>query len=277
MTTLLFENESARAPPVTPAAPRNYLSFSAIRTYQSCPLKYYFKYVAGLPEESVSSSLVFGSAIHRAIEHHFRQQMSGERPPTTDELMLHYQAEWQERDAKLVRFGRGDDAAAFNDLAARMLTAFRDSDLAKSCGKILAIEEELRGPIIPGLPDLLGRVDLIVETTNELVIRDWKTSRARWSAEQVEESTEQLLLYSGLAADFAPGKPVRIEFAVFTKTKTVAIEKHSIAVQQKPLDRMKRVVQRVFQAITAEYFYPAPSPMACGGCPFRKPCRKWPG
>lgn len=277
MTSLLFENETARAPPTTLAAPRDYLSFGAIRTYQSCPLKYYFKYIAGLPEHSVSASLVFGSAIHRAIEHHFRQQLSGGQPPTTDELMLQFQAEWNERGLKFVRFGRGVDTAALNDLAVRMLSAFRDSSMSKAGGKILAIEEELCGPVIPGLPDLLGRVDLVVETPHELVIRDWKTSRARWSAEQVEESTEQLLLYSTLVADFAPGKPVRIEFAVLTKTKAVAIEQHSIVVQQRPLDRMKRVIARVFQAITAEHFYPAPSPLACGGCPFRKPCRSWPG
>ena len=277
MTRLLFEPAASRAPPAEVKPVRDYLSFSAIRTYQTCPLRYFFRYIAGLPEESVSASLVFGSAIHRAIEHHYRQQMIGGAAPGVDELLTHYQAEWQERDAKPVRFGREDDADALTDLAARMLTAFRESELAKPSGTILAIEEELRGPIIPGLPDLLGRVDLIVATPSELVISDWKTSRSRWSKEQVEESTEQLLLYSELAADFAPGKPVRIEFAVLTKTKTVAIEQHSVAVQKSPVERMKRVVERVWQAIDAEHFYPAPSPMACGGCPFREPCRRWPG
>lgn len=277
MTRLLFEPAASRAPPAEMKPVRDYLSFSSIRTYQTCPLKYFFKYIAGLPEESVSASLVFGSGIHRAIEHLYRQQMIGGVAPGVDELLTHYQAEWQERDAKPVRFGREDDAAALTGLAARMLTAFRDSELAKPSGTILAIEEELRGSIIPGLPDLLGRVDLIVETPNELVVSDWKTSRSRWSAEQVEESTEQLLLYSELAADFAPGKPVRIEFAVLTKTKTVAIEQHSVAVQQAPVERMKRVVERVWHAIDAEHFYPAPSPIACGGCPFRDPCRQWPG
>ena len=28
---------------------RDYISFSSIRTYQNCPLRYFFKYVAGLP------------------------------------------------------------------------------------------------------------------------------------------------------------------------------------------------------------------------------------
>ena len=277
MTRLLFEPAASRAPPAEMKPVRSYLSFSSIRTYQTCPLKYFFKYIAGLPEESVSASLVFGSAIHRAIEHLYRQQMIGGAAPGVDELLTHYQAEWQERDAKPVRFGREDDAAALTDLAARMLTAFRESELAKPSGTILAIEEELRGPLIPGLPDILGRVDLIVETPNELLVQDWKTSRSRWSAEQAEEAAEQLLLYSELAADFAPGKPVRIEFAVLTKTKTVAIEQHSVAVQRAPVDRMKRVVERVWNAINSEHFYPAPSPLACGGCPFRDPCRKWPG
>ena len=37
---------------------RDYISWSAISTFRSCPLKYFFRYVAGLPEESVYSALV---------------------------------------------------------------------------------------------------------------------------------------------------------------------------------------------------------------------------
>ncbi len=45
---------------------RPYLSHSAISTYQTCPLRYFYRYVSGLPEETVSASLVFGGAIHKA-------------------------------------------------------------------------------------------------------------------------------------------------------------------------------------------------------------------
>jgi hypothetical protein len=41
-----------------------------------------------------------------------------------------------------------------------------------------AVEESLRGAVIPGLPDMLCKVDLIVETQDALAIRDWKTSRS---------------------------------------------------------------------------------------------------
>ena len=28
-------------------------------------------------------------------------------------------------------------------------------------------------------------------------------------------------------------------------------------------------------AITGGHFYPSPSPMACAGCPYKTPCRRW--
>jgi putative RecB family exonuclease len=256
---------------------RDYVSFSSIRTYQACPLRYFFRYIAGLSEESVAATLVFGTAIHRAIEHHFRETMAGNAPPSTDSLVEHYEAGWLERDNTIVRFGKEETRQTLDVTARRMLEAFAVSEMAKPVGRILAVEETLRGPVIPGLPDLLGRIDLIVETDAELIISDWKTSRSRWNTEQVEESTEQLLLYSELAKDFAPGKTVRLEFAVLTKTKEVAIDQHLAVVDPWRVERTRRVVQHVWQAIQDGNFYPAPSPMNCPGCPFREPCHEWSG
>jgi putative RecB family exonuclease len=262
--------------PSTVAA-RDYLSFSAIRAYQTCPLRYFFRYRAGLPEESVSASLVFGAAVHRAVEHHFRELLAGNPPPSLQALLDAYRSEWRERDGTPIHFAKEDNEATLEKVGERILAAFREHEIALPAGTILAVEETLRGSVIPGLPDILGKVDLIVETQDELIISDWKTSRSRWSTEQVEEAAEQLLLYSELAADFAPGKTIRIEFAVLTKTKEVSIERYSSPVDSQRVDRIKRVIERVWNAIEDEHFYPAPSPMSCGGCPFREPCRKWPG
>lgn len=42
---------------------------------------------------------------------------------------------------------------------------------------------------------------------------------------------------------------------------------HRVAAAQSQLDRTKRVVERVWQAVQAEHFFPAPSQMNCPGCP----------
>ncbi len=275
--TLLVEPPSPTGRPARDSpTQRDYLSFSALSTYRSCPLKFFFRYIAGLPEETVSSSLVFGAAIHRGLEEHFRELLAGNPPLTLADLMAHYHAEWSERDGAPIRFGE-HDRPALDRLATRMFDAFRQHDLAQPPGRILAVEEELRGTLVPGVPDLLGRVDLIAETSDELVISDWKTSRSRWSPDQAEDAAEQLVLYAELARDFAPGKRVRVEFIVLTKSKETSIERHSLSVTPLQVQRTKRIIERVWQAISAGHFYPVPSPMNCGGCPFRQPCRQWPG
>ncbi len=85
---------------------RDHLSYSAIATYQSCPAKYAFRYVIGLPEETVSASLVFGGAIHEAVEHHLRQLSLGRRRPDLGTLLDIYEAAWDRRRDVEVQFAQ---------------------------------------------------------------------------------------------------------------------------------------------------------------------------
>jgi putative RecB family exonuclease len=239
-------------------------------------LKYYFRYVAQLPEETVSASLVFGAAIHRAIEHHFRQLLYGAPAPRFDDLFDCYQTRWLEPDGGEVRFAATESRQSLNATAERLLKAFQRSCVAQPGGTILAVEESLCGQIVPGAPQLRGIVDLIVETPNQLVLTDWKTSRSHWSQEQVEDAAEQLLLYAELARDLAPNKTVCLELVIFTKTKVPIIDRHRLKLDTLRLERTRHLVNSVWRAIQTEHFFPAPSLLACGACPFRKPCRQWP-
>ena len=257
---------------------RDYISYSAISTYCQCPLKYAFKYIEGLAEETVSSSLVFGRAIHAAAEHYFNEMMYGAPPPDQDSLLIAFWDAWRcAAEEGVIKFGKGEDIASVQQLAERMLLAFCGSEMAQPIGRVLGVEEELRGSLVPGVPDLLARIDLLIETDDELIIRDFKTSRNRWSDGQAENQAEQLLLYSELARELAPGKSLRLEFAVFSKTKEPTIERHSVLHDPQRINRTKLVIERVWQAIESGHYYPAPSAMNCPGCPFQQPCRSWAG
>lgn len=261
----------------SPPTERDYISYSSISSYQACPLRWYFRYVVGLPERTVSSSLVFGSAIHRAVEHYFNELMAGNESPTLEALLGEYDRHWQDTDEESVKFGKDEDKESLGPLAQRMLVAFQTSTLARIEGHIIGVEEQLRGPVIAGAPDLLGRIDLLVETSEELIVTDLKTSRSRWSPEQVDDQAGQLLLYSELVRPLSPRKKLRLQFAVVTKAKVPSVEVHDVAADPKQIDRTKRIVERVWKAIEAGVFYPAPSPTQCPSCPFREPCRKWAG
>lgn len=256
---------------------RDYVSWSALSTFRQCPLKYFFRYVAGLPEESVSAALVFGSGIHAAVEGVYRAALAGEKRPDLEQSMFAYRSVWLTHEPGEIQFGSSETRESLDGLAARMLTAFLASPGANVEGRVLGVEEELRGMLVEGIPDLYGRVDLLHEDEDQLVITDVKTSRSRWNADQVEESGEQLLVYSKLASELAPGKKLVTRFLVLTKTKEPVIEEHVTAVQPEKVKRVLASVERVWRAIQSGVFYPAPSAMSCASCGFRAACRAWTG
>jgi putative RecB family exonuclease len=256
---------------------RDYISWSAISTFRTCPLKYRFRYLDGLPEESVSSALVFGTGIHTAVEQHFQAILSGDEQPDVERLMFAYRSAWLPHDPDSIQFGSSETRASLDALATRMLTAFLASPAASVHGRVLGVEEEIRGMLVEGVPDLFGRVDLLTEDSDSLVVTDVKTSRGRWSQEQVEDSGEQLLLYSHLASEISPGKKIVTRFLVLTKTKEPVIEEYVREVEPAAVKRTLAGVERVWRAISAGNFYPAPSTMNCSSCGYRAACRAWLG
>jgi putative RecB family exonuclease len=256
---------------------RDYLSWSAISTFRTCPLKYWFRYVAGMLEEFVSSALVFGTGIHAAIESFYRAELAGEAKPDVDQLMFAYRSAWLPHDPEAIQFGSSETRASLDALAAKMLTAFLASPAASIQGRVLGVEEEIRGMLVEGVPDLYGRIDLVTEDEDRLVLTDFKTSRAKWSSEQAEDASEQLLLYSKLAGELSPGKRLVTRFLVLTKTKEPVIEEHLGEVIPDRMARTMASVERVWRAITSGNFYPAPSVVGCAACGYRKACEEWKG
>lgn len=257
---------------------RTHLSYSAVSLYRSCSLRYFFRYVVGLPETTVSASLVLGSRIHASIQHWYEQLLIGQKTPSLDTLLDVFWTDWNaRREEATILFNKGEDVSSIATVAERLLRTFVSSELAKPKGIILGVEEELRGRLLADVPEFLARVDLIVENDDCVSITDFKTARSSWSQEHVRDSAEQLLLYHELARPLGGGKPIKLQFAVLTKTKIPQLAVHEVRADPQKIQRTKRIVEKVWHSIAAENYYPSPSPIACGVCPYREPCREWTG
>ena len=127
------------------------------------------------------------------------------------------------------------------------------------------------------MPDLLGRVDLLLETEDAVVVQDFKTSRSAWNEYQAEDQSEQLLLYADLVWSLIPGKQLRLQFAVITKAKNLKVQLLEANFDESKLERTKRVFENVWSSIQFGNFYPSPSPMQCPGCGYRDQCNSWRG
>lgn len=107
--------------------------------------------------------------------------------------------------------------------------------------------------LVEGMPDLCGRIDLLTEDDTP-TLTDIKTSRGKWSDEQVEDSGEQLLLYSKLDSEISPSKKVMTRFLELTKTKEAVIEEHAREVESVGLTRVLAGAERVWRAIESGVF-----------------------
>jgi putative RecB family exonuclease len=266
-----------QALPRSPPRAFDHISFSSVSTFQQCSLRWAFRYVHGLPERAISSSLVLGSCVHAAVQYHFEQLLMGRPATDKDTLLSVFQDAWESYDGDSIRYGAGETRDNMGLLVDRLLTEFLNSEFSRPKGTIIGVEEELRGDVIPGCPDLLARVDLLVDMTDYLVITDLKTARCSWNDLKVEDFAPQLLLYSELVKPLADGRPIKLEFAVLTKTKVPELIIHDVPLDPQQVERTKKTVERVWQAIQAGNFYPSPSPTNCGTCPYRQPCRAWTG
>jgi CRISPR/Cas system-associated exonuclease Cas4 (RecB family) len=256
---------------------REYISYSRIATFQACPLKFHFRYNLGLPQETIAASLVYGSSFHAALEHHFNELLAGNPAPGLDLLLDVFWDTWRLHEDKEIKFARTEGLNSMGHLADRMFRAFQASDLANPAGTIIGVEEEMIGELIPGIPELLARVDLLVDDGDSLVLTDFKTSRGAWSPDHVMDSAGQLLLYHELAKPLAEGRPIKLAFALFTKTAAAQVVLHQVPVDPHQVERTKTIVETVWRSIEAGNYYPNPSVMQCPSCPYREPCRAWRG
>ena len=96
-----------------------------------------FRYVLGLPERTISSSLVLGSCLHRAVQYHFEQLLMGRPSTDLDTLLAVFQDAWESYEDRNIRYGVGESRDEIGRLADRMLNEFLKSDFSRPKGEII--------------------------------------------------------------------------------------------------------------------------------------------
>ena len=256
---------------------RPYLSFSQISLMRSCPKKFQLHYIQHAPADFLPASLVFGSAIHAAVETHFRGLLAGVSTGVGD-LVQAFHLSWEEQlhDAGglQVRYPKDQDAPKLQKLAETMLGVLLVDPASQPRGTLLGVEEEFTVTLVKDMPDVLARVDLVYQTAGSVVVRDFKTARAKWNAEKAEQSADQLYLYARILRDIScdVNRPVAGEYVVLTKQKTPQVQLLPVPITPEGIRRTQDAIATTWQAILAGNYYPSPSPMNCSTCQYRSRC-----
>jgi DNA helicase-2/ATP-dependent DNA helicase PcrA len=234
------------------------LSATDIELYRTCPLKYKFARVFGIPQETTINQR-FGIVIHQVLERFHGQQAAGEADAgSLERLMALFAVAWRRSG-----FGESDDELQFREKAIDALRRYHSREVA-SGSQPRWVERKFDFRIGPH--HLRGRVDRVDELPGggyELI--DYKTGDPKPQSEL--ESDVQLAIYR-----LAAREAWRLEGAAGSYWYVLADEKVAVGGSPDDLERVEGVVLEVGEGILGQDFEPRPSPEICSWCDFRLIC-----
>jgi DNA helicase-2/ATP-dependent DNA helicase PcrA len=232
------------------------LSASDLSLYLTCPLKYKFARVFGIPQEPTINQR-FGILFHNVLER-FHKEPPADPEDGLRELNRLFEAGWRRTG-----FGSSDDELQYRERGREALRRYWERERAAE-GEPVWLEKKFDFKVGPHhVRGRVDRVDRLPGGDYELI--DYKTGE-RKSTEELNDDL-QLALYR-LAAREAWG----IEAS--TGSYYYVLDGDKVAAPTKPDDaeRVERTVLQVGEGILSQDFEPRPSPTVCSWCDFRLIC-----
>jgi superfamily I DNA/RNA helicase/RecB family exonuclease len=234
------------------------LSASDLELYRTCPLKYKFARVFGIPQEPTINQR-FGILIHRVLEqfHKEREQGSGGGDGMR-RLMRLFEAGWRRSG-----FGSSDDELQFRDRAVEALRRYWEQEEAAQAQPVW-VERKFDFSIGPHhLRGRVDRVDRLPDGGYELI--DYKTGERKTEAELADDL--QLALYRVAAREAWD-----LEAEIGSYYYVLDAEKVAVGADAGDTERVERTVLQVGEGILGQDFEPRPSPAVCSWCDYRLIC-----
>lgn len=232
------------------------LSASDLTLYLTCPLKYKFARVFGIPQEPTINQR-FGILVHNVLERFHKD------PPASEEEGLPRLTRLFETGWRRTGFGSSDDELQFRDRAREALRLYWERERLAE-GEPVWLEKKFDFKV--GEHHVRGRVDRVDRLPGgDYELIDYKTGERKSEAEL--ESDLQLALYR-LAAAEAWG----VEAAFGSYYYVLDAEKVAAPTKPDDAERVERTVLEVGEGILGQDFEPRPSPAVCSWCDYRLIC-----
>lgn len=257
--------EAVPPPPddVAPDTLAEVLSVSQAKCFLTCPARWYFKYLIGLPDPP-TASLGLGTAVHSALGYNFVQKIDSKQDLDIRAVVERFAIAWREQ-AQIVEFREDEDTGALADTGAAMVVAYM-GQLAPTVQPAF-VELPVAGAI--GGVQVRGFVD-VVDIEGRVI--DLKTS-AKKPAGISPDYRLQLTTYDLLT----PQSRGRVALHTMTKQKTVQVIEQSAEIGPADVKFAETLYPMVQDSIRDGIYYPRrDNNYLCSrkNCPFWRACEK---
>jgi DNA helicase-2/ATP-dependent DNA helicase PcrA len=231
------------------------LSASDLTLYLTCPLKYKFARVFGIPQEPTINQR-FGILMHNVLERfHKEPPEEGDELRTLNRL---FEGGWRRGG-----FGGTDDEMQYRDRGREALRLYWERERHSESEPVWmerkfdfkVADHHVRGRV--------DRVDRLPDGSYELI--DYKTGERK--TEEELDSDLQLALYR-----MAAREAWDIEATTASYDYVLDAEKVEAPTRPDDAERVERTVVTVGEGVLSQDFEPRPSPSVCSWCDYRLVC-----
>lgn len=242
--------------------PINYLSFSQVDTFATCPRQYRFRYIQRIPVPP-SAAASFGNSMHKTLRDFYQEVKSGKKL-TKKALLKLLEVNWSPEG-----YASKAHEKRMKKRGQRML-----SDFYKKTHDPKRIPKELEQTfVIKASPSLRigGKIDRVDEWRGKLEIIDYKTGRT-FDQKDVDKSL-QMTVYALAATDkgIYGKKPEVVTLSFYFLDSG---EKKSTKRIAKQLKEAKKELVEKAKEIEKSSFEPIPG-IWCDFCDYRLLCEAW--
>ena len=250
--------EGAATAPMPPGQELT-VSHRQVDDYETCPLKYQYIHIKRIPLRQ-HHSVVYGSAIHKAVEFYLRRRAVGNFTSLEDFLKAFDDA-WRNqgfltREHEEQRKRAGIEA----------LTRFYHEEEA-SGQKPTDVEREFGFALGP--TRVRGRYDRVDETPEGTIVIDYKSSDVteQKKADQRAKDSLQLKMYALAQKEMTGELPARVELR-FLESGLAGRHKPT----EEDLDEARAAIEAAAAGIRARRFDPTPGYQTCRYCAYNQTC-----
>ncbi|HEV8457085.1 MAG TPA: PD-(D/E)XK nuclease family protein, partial [Methylomirabilota bacterium] len=252
------ELPSAHLAPIPESEPLA-VSHKQVDDYETCPLKYCYVHILRIPLRQ-HHAIVYGSALHRAVEFYLRRRAAGNFTPLED-LLRAFDNAWR-NEGFLTR--EHEEQRKRAGVAA--LTRFYHEEEA-SGQKPADVEREFGFNL--GSNHVRGRFDRVDDTPEGLVIVDYKSSdvtEQKAADKRVRESL-QLKIYALAEKEMTGRLPARVELRFLESGLTG----RSVPTEE-DLAEARAAIELAAAGIRARRFEATPGYQVCRYCAYNQIC-----
>lgn len=254
--------------------PLAYLSASRLKSYLTCPLRFYYEKVLSIPKKTPAAAHL-GKAVHAGLATYHTALWRG-TDSAPDSVVSRYTAEFCKlEDASPVSWDEPGERFEALTAGDKLIRAYIADESGRPQVKPIGIEVSLEGEI-PGVPlPLVGVADL-VRTGNRLT--DFKTTGVTPNPALESWQHELQLTAYDLLIEANTGEPVSESELVFlVKTKTPKIIRQVLPrPDEVKRARFRSLAEVYVRGVERRDYHPAPG-QHCAWCQFRNECGKWKG